>query len=156
MMIIDYIRQVDWSESDNKKIAQELTADAIEYAKRVEADIYEGNEIRSDSFMDVSDKQDAIRQLDRDRTVAHDRMLDSMEPFIDILEKETKFNKNDYALDNRTQKADFMASIIFELMDLEPVSRVEGSVRDELVEMLHKGIINYEQLDEIIRSLASE
>lgn len=153
MSVTDNLRQVDWSNPDNKEIGKKLLEDALEYMKRVEDHIYTGNDIRADSFMDFSEKQESIAVLDRKRTRAHNKMLESFKPFLEILSTETDFNADDYALDNRTQIADFLATIAFEVFDTEPVSRIEGSVRDELAEKIHNRDISYEQIKEKLAAL---
>lgn len=146
MRITDCINQVDWTDESNRKVADNLIADAEEYLRRVEAHIFKGNEIRADMFMSFSEKQEEIGMLDRKRTAAHDRMLASFAPFLDILRSQTEFDETDYKLDNRTQIADFIAMIAFEKLGLEPESRIEGNVRDELAEKLHKGEFTFDQL----------
>ena len=156
MSLIEQIRQVDWQDEDKRKIAETLVADAKEYIKRVEAHIYKGNEIRADMWMDYAEKQDEIRILDRRRTEAHNKMLASFNPFLDLVRDVPGFKESDYKLANRTQIADFVASIVFELLGSDPVSRLEGDVRDELAEKLHKKEITYEQIDRLVHGLASE
>ena len=131
-------------------------ADAKEYLKRVEAHIFGGNEIRADAFMDVSEKQDAIRSLDRKRTAAHNEMLESFGPFLDLLKDNTSFDANDWNLANRTQIADFVCEIAFEALGVKPASRGEGDIRDELAEKMHKQELTYEQIEIAIRTIASE
>lgn len=151
MRIIDYIKQVDWDDAENKRIAQMLIADAKAYIERVEAHIYKGNEIRADAFVDFSEKQEEIQRLDRKRTEAHNKMLASFAPFLDVLVRESEIDKDDYMLDNRTQIADFVAMIAFDAIGLEPESKAEGNVRDELAEKMHNGEITYEQIEKGLR-----
>lgn len=146
MKITDCINQIDWSDEYNRKIADDLIRDAKEYLRRVEAHIYKGNEIRAEMFMSISEKQEEIALLDRKRTAAHNKMLASFAPFLDILKVQSEFNADDYRLENRTQIADFVAMIVFELLGREPLSRIEGNVRDELAELLHKGAFTFEQI----------
>lgn len=146
MKITDCINQIDWSDENNRKIADDLIRDAREYLRRVEAHIYKGNEIRAEIFMSISEKQEEIALLDRKRTAAHNKMLASFAPFLDILKAQSEFNADDYRLENRTQIADFVAMIAFELLGREPSSRIEGNVRDELAELLHKGEFTFEQI----------
>lgn len=153
MSIIDYLRQIDWKDEKNKSAAEELITDATEYMKRVEAHIYGGNEIRADSFMDVAEKQDAIRRLDRKRTEAHDKLLASFNTFLDLLRDVPGFKENEYNLSNRTRIADFVALIAFELMDTEPSSCKEGDIRDELAEKLHRKEVSFEQIEAEIHKL---
>lgn len=148
MKISDNIKMIDWENENNKAIGLRLLADAKEYWERVEAHIYKGNEIRGDLFMDFSEKQEEIATLDRKRTNAHNKMLESFKPFLDLLKTETEFNADEYKLDNRTQIADFIASIAFELMGAEPASRIEGNVRDELAEKLHNKEFTFEQIEQ--------
>lgn len=154
MSIITNLGQVDWAEGNNKKIAGAVYADACEYWKRVIAHIYEGNEIRADMWMDFSEKQDAIKTLDRKRTEAHNKLLISAADFIELISKETEFDRSEYRLDTRTQIADFIAGIAFELMEKKPSSGIEGNARDELAEILHNGIFSkkliYDRLCEIM------
>ena len=156
MRIIEYVRQMDWKDEENRRVADELISDAAEYMRRVEAHIYKGNEIRADSFMSVDEKQDEIRRLDRKRTEAHDRMLKSFSPFLDLLRDVPGFRESDYNLSNRTQIADFVALIVFELIDIEPASRKEGDIRDELAEKLHREEVTLEQIIAETHKLASE
>ena len=151
MRLIEIIKTIDWDEEDNKVVAQCLIDDAVEYMRRVEAHIYKGNEIRADSFMDFSEKQEEIRTLDRKRTEAHNKMLTSFAPFLDILIEQSEFDKDDYMLENRTQIADFIATIAFEFVGVEPDSRTEGSIRDSLTEKLHNNEITYEKIAETIK-----
>ena len=153
MNTVDYLMQINWRNPDNKEIGKNLLDDALEYLKRVEDHIYTGNDIRADSFMDFSEKQERIAALDRKRTRAHNKMLESFKPFLELLSTETDFNADDYALDNRTQIADFLATIAFEAFDTEPVSRIEGRVRDELAEKVHNRDISYEQIKEKLAAL---
>lgn len=153
MRITDFIRQIDWNADNNREVADNLIRDAKEYLKRVEAHIFKGNEIRSDMFMGFAEKQDEIGRLDRRRTAAHDQMLKSFAPFLALLGSETDFNEDDYRLGNRTQIADFVATIAFELLGKEPASTKEGDVRDELAEMLNKGTFSFEELDRLIGQL---
>ena len=154
MAILEIIRQIDWQDDNNKKIGLQLMADAKEYLKRVEAHIFGGNEIRADAFMDVSEKQDAIRSLDRKRTAAHNEMLESFGPFLDLLKDNTSFDANDWKLANRTQIADFVCEIAFEALGVEPASRGEGDIRDELAEKMHKQELTYEQIETSIKTAA--
>ena len=153
MHAFDYLREIDWIEEANKKIGLQLMADAEEYMKRVEAHIYGGNDIRADAYMDISEKQDAIRSLDRKRTAAHNKMLESFGSFLDLLRQQPEFDEDDYRLENRTQIADFIAGIAFEALDLEPISRKEGDARDELAEKLHKQEVTYEQIESTIPNM---
>ena len=92
--------------------------------------------------MDFSEKQEEIKRLDRKRTEAHNRLLISAADFIDVLDRDTGFDRSAYRLANRTQVADFIATIAFEFMDMEPSSTVEGNIRDELAEKIHDGMID--------------
>ena len=150
MSIIKYIRQIDWKDEENRKVADALVADAFEYLKCVEAHVYKGNEIRADSFMSIDEKQDEISRLDRKRTAAHDKMLKSFASFLSMLKEQEDFDETDYRLENRVQKADFVALIAFELMDAAPASKVEGDIRDELAEKIHTGEITFERISELI------
>ena len=96
--------------------------------------------------MDASEKQDEISRLDRKRTVAHDRMLKTFAPFLALLQEQESFNSAVYRLENRTQIADFVALIGFELIGSEPGSRIEGSIRDELAENIYSGDISIDQI----------
>lgn len=150
MRVIKNITQINWKIEENKNVALELIDDASEYMRRVEEHIYKGNEIRADQWMDYSEKQEGIKRLDRERTEAHDKLLISAHAFIDLLDENTDFNKSEFRLENRTQIADFIAMIAFELVDMEPESRVEGYIRDELVEKLHNEIISANTIKEKI------
>lgn len=156
MSIISAVKKIDWNNDYNHKTAEVLFADAIEYIKRVEAHIFKGNEIRADMFMDFAEKQDEISRLDRKRTDAHNRLLTSFYPFLDILKDQSDFNRDDYRLDNRTQIADFVSLIIFEMMNIEPSSRIEGDIRDELAEKVHRNEITYEQIRTELGKIISE
>ena len=156
MSVIEFIRQIDWKNEENRSVAEAIIADAAEYMKRVEAHIYEGNEIRADSFMSIDEKQDEIRRLDKKRTETHNRMLTSFSPFLDLLRDVPAFKEGNYYLSNRTQIADFVALIAFELMGIEPASRKEGDIRDELAEKLHRKEVTFEQITAEIHKLASE
>ena len=156
MGIIEYIGQADWSKDVNKSVAMALYSDACEYWKRVVDHIYKGNEIRADLWMDHAEKQDAIKSLDKKRTEAHNKMLISAADFIYILDAETEFDRSEYRLDNRTQIADFIASIALELMEMAPASRVEGNVRDELAELIHTGKVTKESIHERLCDLLPE
>ena len=153
MSIVDNIRQIDWTNEENKLIAKKVYSDACNYWKRVIDHIYKGNEIRADEWMDYSEKQDAIKSLDRKRTEAHNKLLISAADFIDLLCRESEFNKDEYRLDNRTQIADFIASIAFELVDQRPSSTVEGHVRDDLAELIHSGKITKQDIENSICSI---
>ena len=153
--MLDYLKELDWSDEVIKKTGLQLMTDAEEYWKRVEAHIFGGNEIRADMFMSFAEKQDEISTLDRRRTAAHDRMLRSFAPFLDLLRNNTSFNEDDWKLANRTQIADFVAGIVFEALGLEPASRKEGEVRDELAEKLHKQEVTFEQIEAELKKLAS-
>ena len=161
MDITQIIRQIDWQADDNRITAESLISDAAEYMRRVEGHIYKGNEIRADSFMSVDEKQDEIRRLDSKRTEAHDRMLTdrmltSFSPFLDLLRNVQGFKESDYNLSNRTRIADFIALIAFELTGVEPASRKEGDIRDELAEKLHRKEVTLEQIIAETHKLASE
>lgn len=153
MKITNCLKQIDWDNAENKEIGKKLLEDALEYMRRVEAHIYKGNEIRAEKFMDYSEKQEEIATLDRKRTRAHNKMLESFKPFLDLLKSKTDFDADDYALENRTQIADFVATIVFETIGAEPVSKIEGSVRDELAEKIHNRDFSYEQIKEKIVAL---
>lgn len=147
---LDIIKQIDWNKPKNKEVGKTLLEDALEYLRRVEDHIYKSNEIRDNRFMDRSEKQEEIDELDKKRTIAHNKTLESFKPFLDLLKTETEFNADDYALENRAQIADFLADIAFEAVGKEPSSRIEGGVRDDLAEKVHKREITYEQIkDEI-------
>ncbi len=146
MDITQIIRHVDWKTDNNRIIAEKLISDAAEYMRRVEAHIYKGNEIRSDMFMDHAEKQDELSRLDRKRTEAHNRMLTSFSLFLDLLRDVPGFRESDFNLSNRTQIADFVALIAFEIMGIEPSSRKEGEIRDELAEKIHRQEITFEQI----------
>ena len=147
MSIIKYIEQIDWTSDTNRKIAEAVYSDACNYWERVIDHIYKGNEIRADEWMDYSEKQDAIKSLDRKRTEAHNKLLISAADFIDLLCRESEFNKDEYRLDTRTQIADFIASIAFELINQRPSSTVEGHVRDDLAELIHSGKITKQDIE---------
>ena len=100
--------------------------------------------------------QDELSRLDRKRTDAHNRLLTSFYPFLDILKDQSDFNRDDYRLDNRTQIADFVSLIIFEMMNIEPSSRIEGDIRDELAEKVHRNEITYEQIRTELGKIISE
>lgn len=153
MSIISNIEQVDWGRSGNKKIAETVYADACAYWNRVIDHIYKGNEIRADMWMDFSEKQEEIGRLDRKRTEAHNKLLLSAADLIDLLSRDTGFDKSDHRLENRTQIADFIASIAFELAGVKPESAVEGAARDDLAEKLHNGEISPELINEKISEL---
>lgn len=154
--MLEIIRQIDWAQEGNRVIAENFLSDALAYMKRVEAHIYKGNEIRADMFIGFAEKQDEISRLDRKRTEAHDRMLNSFSLFLDLLRNIPDFNESEYNLSNRTRIADFAAMIAFELTDGEPSSRKEGEIRDELAEKLHRKEITYEQITAEAHRLASE
>jgi len=126
---IKYIKQIDWTCDTNRKIAETVYSDACEYWRRVIDHIYKGNEIRADMWMDHSEKKDEIGRLDRERTKAHNKMLISVADFVDLLYRNTEFEKCEYRLDNRMQIADFIALIAFELLDITPSSTLEGGSR---------------------------
>jgi len=130
-----------------------VALDAKEYFNRVADHIYTGNEIRADSYMDISEKQDEIRRLDRKRIAAHDKMLKSFVPFLGLLRDKTAFDEDDYRLENRTQVADFVALIAFELIGTVPTTKVEGGIRDELAEKIHLGEIKFEEIKNLINDM---
>ncbi len=146
MKVLPCLQKIDWSDPENRRIADALIADAKEYMSRVVDHIYKGNEIRADRFMDAAEKQEEIGRLDRKRTAAHDQMLKSFASFLDLLRGVEGFDENDYRLANRTQIADFVAKIAFELVGMEVEASGDGSVRDELADKLHKGEITFEQI----------
>lgn len=156
MSITEYVRQIDWNDEENRRVAEALISDAAEYMRRVEAHIYKGNEIRADSFMSTDEKQDEIRRLDRKRTEAHNKMLISFNPFLDLLRGVPAFQEGDYNLSNRTRIADFVALMAFEFMGVVPASLKEGDIRDELAEKLHRKEVILEQIIAEIHKLASE
>ena len=139
MSILSSIMQIDWQDESNASVARQLFSDASEYLRHVERHIYKGNEIRADMWMDFSEKQEEIKKLDRKRTEAHNKLLISAADFIDTIENKSDFKRAEHHLDNRTQIADFISGIAFELLDMKPASTVEGSVRDELAEKIHNG-----------------
>jgi len=143
------LKQINWDMPENRKIANQLALDAKEYFIRVVDHIYTGNEIRADIFMDASEKQEEIKLLDRKRTAAHDKLLNTFESFLGLLQEQKGFDAAGYKLENRTQIADFVASIAFELIGLEPASGVEGSIRDELAEKIHSGDVSFEQISDM-------
>ena len=147
MSIVGYIKQADWTAEERRKYAEAVYKDACEYWRRVIDHIYKGNEIRVDEWMDFSEKQEEIKRLDRKRTEAHNRLLISAADLIDVLDRDTGFDRSAYRLANRTQVADFIATIAFELMDMEPSSTVEGNIRDELAEKIHDGTIDTGELE---------
>lgn len=113
--------------------------DAAEYFLKVSNHIFQGNEIRSDSFMDINEKQEKLRQLDRERTIAHDELVRSF------------CQTNDFrGITNRTQLADRVAMMVFEKLNIEAYFVTEGSARDELAELLYKGDISYKQIIEVL------
>lgn len=146
MKVLPYLQKIDWSDPENRRIADALIADAKEYMSRVVDHIYKGNEIRADRFMDASEKKDEIRRLDRKRTAAHDQMLKSFASFLDLLRGVEGFDENSFRLANRAQIADFVAGTAFELVGMEVEASGDGSVRDELADKLHKGEITFEQI----------
>ena len=103
--------------------------------------------------MDHSEKREALKHLDTKRTEAHDRLLTSASVFIDVLEENSDFNKSDYKLGNRTQIADFISMIAFELAGIKPDSMMEGIVREELAEKLHLGVIDSSMIEEELRKV---
>ena len=153
MEIIDCMRQVDMTDERNHKAMRAVYSDACEYLKRVEEHIYKGNEIRADQWMDHSEKREILKRLDSRRTEAHDRLLTSASVFIDVLEENSDFNKSDYKLGNRTQIADFISMIAFELAGIRPDSMTEGKVRDELAEKFHLGVIDCSMIEEELRKV---
>ena len=151
MSVINSIAQINWKDAENKNVAEAFIYDATEYMRRVEAHIFKGNEIRADQWMDYSEKQDEIKRLDRKRTQAHDKLLGSAKNFIDLLDDKTDFSKCEHRLNNRTQIADFVATIAFELLGMEPESKVEGQVRDELAEKIHNGEVTADSINEKVK-----
>ena len=101
--------------------------------------------------MDYSEKQEEIKRLDQKRTEAHNKMLVSAAGLIDLLDADTEFRRSDYKLENRSQIADFIALIAFEIVGLEPSSTIEGNVRDELAERIHDGTITKEMINNKIK-----
>ena len=73
-------------------------------------------------------------------------MLKSFVPFLDLLKEKTDFDESDFRLSTRTQIADFVALIAFQLQGKEPISGVDGDIRDELAEKVHSGEISFEQI----------
>ena len=153
MGIIDYLKQVDMTNERNRKAMRVVYSDACDYLERVEEHIYKGNEIRADQWMDHSEKREALKHLDSKRTEAHNRLLTSAAVFIDVLEENSDFKKSDYKLGNRTQIADFISMIAFELAGIRPDSMMEGKVRDELAEKIHLGIIDFNMIEERLRKV---
>ena len=153
MGIIDCVKQVDMTNERNHRAMRAVYSDAREYLERVEEHIYKGNEIRADQWMDHSEKREVLKRLDSKRTAAHDRLLTSAAVFIDVLEENSDFKKSDYKLGNRTQIADFISIIVFELAGIRPGSMAEGKVRDELAEKIHLGIIDFNIIEERLRKL---
>ena len=153
MGIIDCIKLVDMTNERNREAMKAVYSDACDYLKRVEDHIYKGNEIRSDQWLDQSEKREALKLLDSKRTEAHDRLLNSAASFIDVLEENSDFERNKYKLDSRTQIADFISMIAFELVDIRPDSMAEGHIRDELAEKLHLGIIDFNMIEEGLRKV---
>lgn len=151
--LMTLLAQINWDIAENRDIASQLALDAKEYFIRVADHIYTGNEIRADSYMDISEKQDEIRRLDRKRTAAHDKMLRSFVPFLGLLRDKTAFDEDDYRLENRTQVADFVALIAFELIGTVPTTKVEGGIRDELAEKIHLGEIRFEEIKNLINDM---
>lgn len=150
MSIVDNICQIDWTTEENKLVARNVYSDACNYWERVVDHIYKGNEIRADQWMDYSEKQDEIKRLDRKRTEAHNKLLISAADLIDKLNRESEFDKDEYRLDNRTQIADFIALIAFELTNHSPTSTIEGHMRDDLAEMIHTRQITKQDIEKSI------
>lgn len=150
MSIVDNICQIDWTIEENKLIARNVYSDACNYWERVVDHIYKGNEIRADQWMDYSEKQDEIKRLDRKRTEAHNKLLISAADLIDKLNRESEFDKDEYRLDNRTQIADFIALIAFELTNHSPTATIEGHMRDDLAEMIHTRQITKQDIEKSI------
>ena len=150
MSIVDKICQIDWTTEENKLIARNVYSDACNYWERVVDHIYKGNEIRADQWMDYSEKQDEIKRLDRKRTEAHNKLLISAADLIDKLKRESEFDKDEYRLDNRTQIADFIALIAFELTNHSPTATIEGHMRDDLAEMIHTRQITKQDIEKSI------
>lgn len=78
-------------------------------------------------------------------------MLVSAAGLIDLLDADTEFRRSDYKLENRSQIADFIALIAFEIVGLEPSSTIEGNVHDELAERIHDGTITKEMTNNKIK-----
>lgn len=154
MSIVDSICQIDWTTEENKLIARNVYSDACNYWERVVDHIYKGNEIRADQWMDYSEKQDEIKRLDRKRTEAHNKLLISAADLIDKLIRESEFDKDEYRLGNRTQIADFIALIAFELTNYSPTSTIEGHIRDDLAEMIHTCQITKQDIEKSIDNVA--
>ena len=150
MSIVDNICQIDWTTEENKLIARNVYSDACNYWDRVVDHIYKGNEIRADQWMDYAEKQDEIKRLDRKRTEAHNKLLISAADLIDKLNRESEFDKDEYRLDNRTQIADFIALIAFELTNHSPTATIEGHMRDDLAEMIHTRQITKQDIEKSI------
>ena len=150
MTLADLVRSINWQDENNRAIGEALISDAEEYMKRVVDHIYKGNEVRADRFMDFAEKQDELSRLDRKRTAAHDRMLKSFGPFLDLLKEQPGFDESGHDLSNRTRIADFVFLTAFELLGIEPSLRTEGSIRDELAEKIHKGELSYGQIRDAI------
>ena len=108
---------------------------AAEYFLKVANHIYEGNEIRSDVWMDVNEKQEMLKHLDKERTIAHNNLIKS---FYQIYGAD--------GIENRTQLADKVAMMVFEKIGIEVNCKSEGSARDELAELLHKGKITCKEI----------
>ena len=111
MSIVGYIKQADWTAEERRKYAEAVFADACEYWRRVIDHIYKGNEIRADEWMDFSEKQEEIKRLDRKRTEAHNRLLISAADLIDVLDRDTGFDRSAYRL---AGKEDLLCHDVFE------------------------------------------
>ena len=118
----------------------EFAEAAAEYFGRVEQHIYKGNEIRADSWMSIDEKQEELKQLDRKRTQAHDRLIRMYCQNFDFSN-----------IENRTQLADKVAMMIFRGLDIEIGDNMkEGDIRDALAEHLHENKITKEQIITIL------
>ena len=106
----------------------EFAKAAAEYFDRVEKHIYQGNDIRADVWMSTDEKQEALKQLDRKRTQAHDNLI------------RLYCQKFDFSnIENRTQLADKVAQMVFRGLDIDPGENMkEGDIRDTLAECLHE------------------
>ena len=122
---------------------EDFAEKAAEYFCRVERHIFGGNDIRADEWMDREEKQEAIKQLDKARTRAHDELITSYCQHFDYR-----------GISNRTQLADRVAMMVFSGLGIEPDLVVtEGAVRDELAEYIHNGQVTREDMVRILKEL---
>lgn len=147
------LKRKECSQTDIQTITNFFSA-YLNYIESVEEHIFKGNEIRSDKFADIEEKQSMLKSLDSIRTSKHNQYLQTVDAFSRLYTNKTGILIPRNLLKNRATMADLGAIMCYNIkgVAVEPKAP-EGALRDQLASEIHK---NKTLIDELKEKVASD